>query len=190
MAYNNIDQAVTIPVNRDIQNFSMQLYQQSERRRQEETQNQKDDLARQDQLAKYVGDQFSDKHFLTGTAYDPVIDGMVADAHKRNSELIRKDSKVRLADVSYGIQQDVNKITEMSTKIKAVRASIAAQRRVFEKQPGVDADAWEKLALNSAFYYTDPKTGVKALKKAEEVDMSKDYFVDEIVLIYHKQDGI
>lgn len=174
MAYTNIDQAVTIPQNQQLAGFSQQLYAQNQRNqalrlRQEEEQRQQ-----QDALVKYVGSEFADKNYMTGSAYDPVINKQLADIRQKYAGMLQKPG-FNMADVQFLMQKDLSDMTSLSSNIKALRTNVDQQVKSYEKFPGIDANALRQVALTNAFYKTDPKTGQRVLKASTELDPSEDY---------------
>ncbi len=180
MAYNNIDQAVTIPVNQELHGFINHLYAQNEHKKLEDARLEKEQLARQDMLSKYVGTQFEDKNYMTGTALDPYFHSQLIDAKTRATDTIRKNPSMSMGDLQFMIKKDMNDIGGSALGIKNARATIDAQAKEFEKYPGLDANAMKQLALTNMIYDVDPNTGARKPKDVSKIDFNKDYLSEAI----------
>jgi hypothetical protein len=174
MAYNNIDQAVTIQPNQQLTHAAGILLQNTLRREDEERQHEQQEQARRNNLLGVLGKEFDQKNHATGTAYDPVINAKLAAGRERAAKALLSGTSE--ADVRSMIYNDVSDVTELSSKLKALNAGIEERKKVLSKFKGVDADAWANLAKNTAIYKVDPKTGQKSLKNPNEIDPSVDYF--------------
>lgn len=80
-----------------------------------------------------------------------------------------------MADVQFMMQKDLGDMTSLSSNIKGLRANIDQQVKTYGKYAGIDANALQQVALTSAFYKIDPKTGQKVLKETSELDPNEDY---------------
>lgn len=179
MPWNNADFAVTLP-DRSAQNAALanQLYERGERRRLQEEREQKEQLQRQDALTKYVGDQFDDPNFLTGTSYDPVINNKLAESKQKYADILRKNPMTSMPELQFMMSKDLASVSNMAATIKNVRTSVEAQTQEFDKLKGIDGKAVRMLALNNFLYKTDPKTGKKTLKDVTELDPNKNYVAE------------
>lgn len=181
MAYSNIDQAVTIPQNQQLAGFAQQLYAQGERDRRIAQQMAEDDRQRQDTLARYVGQEFNNKDYMTGTVADPLINQRIADQKQKYLSMLSQNPKMSNADLQFMMQKDIGDLSVMSSGLKNGNANIQAQAKAFSKYPGVDSNAIEQMARARMLYDIDPKTGAKKMKDPASIDYSKDY-VSEVIM--------
>jgi len=181
MAYSNIDQAVTIPQNQQLAGFAQQLYAQGERDRRLAQQMAEDDRQRQDTLARYVGQEFNNKDYMTGTVADPLINQRIADQKQKYLSMLSQNPKMSNADLQFMMQKDIGDLSSMSSGLKNGNANIQAQAKAFSKYPGVDSNAIEQMARARMLYDIDPKTGAKKMKDPATIDYSKDY-VSEVIM--------
>lgn len=130
------------------------------------------ELQRQATAAKFIGDSFKDSNFATGTAADPTINGMTADARTRLSKMIHDNPNMDEGELEMNAQQDLSRISQFSSGIKAGRKAIEDGAQHYQQEPGIDSDSLKQAAIKNMLASADPKTG--------QIDLSKDYLNDTL----------
>lgn len=130
---------------------------------------------RDDSLMKWAADQLDFKNFATGTQLDPVINTSLGNLLKDTAAKIKADPNMSMANLLYGIQDGVGRVTAYSQKAKNIRAGAEKMIGEWSKNPSIDGSKLLKGALSSAFMKVDPQTGALVPKSAEEIDERTDY---------------
>lgn len=171
----NASWAVVLPDNSGQSNQLMQtLYMRNMQQQRLAGLQQQRELIRQQNLSKFVGENFKDSNYATGTAADPVINQMTSDARGKFAKLVHDNPNMDEGELEMQMQQDLGKISQYSSTIKAGRAQIDAGAQHYQQQPGIDADALKQGALSNLLYTTD-QDGKKTLKPLNQIDLTQDY---------------
>jgi hypothetical protein len=156
----------------------MQLQQQAYQREQQKLRQEQLDQARADSLAKYVGEEFKDKNFATGTAADPAINGLVGAAKTKYASIIKANPNIPMSDLVAMMSKDISEINQWSSTVKTKNEDIEAAVKALSGYKNIDAPGVRSVAMSNFLFKTDPKTGKKVLKSPAELDMQSDYVSD------------
>ena len=147
----------------------------SENRRQRELQRQNEERDRQDALMGYLGKEFDEKNFATGTPTDRVINDSLKQMKQNYAGMIMKNPNIRMSELGYMMQTDIEKLNRYSVNAKTVRAGIEDATKGLEADKSVDARAVKLGALNKAFFDQDPETGQYRLKDPDKIELNRNY---------------
>lgn len=150
------------------------IQQQTERRRMLKEQQQQQELKRKGLLSAYVGQQFEDKDYASGTAYDPIIRDRLAGIRGKYFEMIKNNEGLTDADIGLLMQKDLVDMGNLSGKLKMVKGNIDAAAEKYKGVRGIDNNALRMTALNDALFKVDDK-GQKVLKGVDEINPDIDY---------------
>jgi hypothetical protein len=150
------------------------IQQQTERRRLLNEQQQQQELKRKGLLSAYVGQQFDDKDFASGTAYDPIIRDKLAGIRGKYFSMIKNNDGLTDADIGMLMQKDLVDMGNLSGKLKMVKQNIDATAEKYKGVRGIDNNALRMTALNDALFKVDDK-GNKVLKSQDEINPDIDY---------------
>jgi hypothetical protein len=149
---------------------------QFKQQKDKELENQREQ-GRQARAAKFVGDNFKDANFATGTAADPLIATKTAQARSKFAKLIHDNPNMDEGELEMQMQQDLSDISRFSDSVKAGRKSIEEGAQHYAQLPGIDSDRLKQGAIQRMLYNTDD-SGKKKLN--ETPDLTKDYLNDEL----------
>lgn len=178
MAYSNIDQAVTIPQNQVYNGLVPQLLAQNRRNQELRLREQEDERRRSESLLKTLGDQASNKHYMTMTAYDPIVNNQLAGVRLDIAKMIQ--NKASDVDVNMELTRRLGDLSSFTEGVKSIKANIDQQVKAYSKYQGIDSNALQQVAMSNAIYKTDPKTGQKVLRSPNELDPNQDYIAETI----------
>lgn len=147
------------------------LYQHNRQQQQMKNLQQQRELQRQAQAAKFVGDNFKDANYATGTAADSIINGKTAAARQKFAKLIHDNPGMDEGELEMQMQGDLSDISQMSAGIKAGRKAIEEGAQHWQKDPGIDSDNLKQAAIKSM---ADDAT------KNGRIDPNKDYLNDTL----------
>jgi len=144
-----------------------------------------DQIARQqreyhDKLLMYAADKLDPKYFGTGTNYDPVIDHNLNTLYSSAAKMISENPDANLSNVQMFIGKGVNDISQLSDKIKNIRANVEAASKQFANNPSIDANKLLKLSLTNALMKYNPQRHSFDLKDPSEIDDQHDYVADTL----------
>lgn len=181
MAENEGSWAVTLPDTTQQNNQMMQtLYQHSMQQQRMNAIQQNRELMRQQRAAAFVGNNFKDSNYATGTAADPLINKMTADARGKFAKMIHENPNMDEAELEMQMQGDLSKISQYSSAIKAGRKNIEESSQHYQQLPGIDSDALKQGAISHMIFNTDP-TGKKTLiDDPNKIDLSKNFLDEEL----------
>jgi hypothetical protein len=176
------EHAVVLPDNSQTMQMAANLLSMTENRRRYEQQRQQEEADRQDQLMMYMGREFDEKNFATGTPTDRVINDSLRMMKENYARMIKANPNMRLADLGYVMQGDIGKLNRYSVAAKTVRSNIDEVTKGLESDKSIDAKAIKMGALNKAFFKMNPETNQYELKDPDDIDLNADYvgeFMDE-----------
>lgn len=169
------EHAVVIPTNDQTMNMAANLIAVSEQRKRYEQARQNEERDRQDMLVQYLGKEFDEKNFATGTAADRIINESLRGLKEKFTGMVLKNPNARLADLSILIQKDVDQLNRYSVNAKSVRAMIDESTKGLEADKSIDINAIRSGAINKAFFKLNPATNTYEVRNPDEMDLSKDY---------------
>lgn len=137
------------------------------------------ELVRNQNLTKFLGENFKDSNYATGTAADPVINQMTSDAREKFAKVIHDNPNMDEAELEMQMQQELGKISQYSSKIKAGKQAIDDQTGRLANEPGVDVAGLRNGAMTNFLYNVDPG-GSKTLRSLDQLDPSKNYVNDTL----------
>lgn len=137
------------------------------------------EFMRNEKLSKFLGDNFKDSNYATGTAADPVINQMTADAREHFAQMIHENPNMDEGQLEMLMQQELGNISQYSAKIKAGKQAIDDQTNRLQNQPGVDVGALRQGAMTSLLYNVD-KNGNKTLRPLDQIDPTQNYVTNEL----------
>jgi hypothetical protein len=169
------EHAVILPSQDGVMNMAANVLAMAESRKAKEAQRQREEADRQDALVGYLGKEFDEKNFATGTPTDRVINDSLRQMKQNYTGMIMKNPNIRMSEMGYMIQNDVEKLNRYSVNAKTVRAGIEEATKGLEADKSVDARAVKLGALNKAFFDLDPESGQYKLKDPDQIDLNRDY---------------
>jgi hypothetical protein len=169
------EHAVILPSQDGVMNMAANVLAMAESRKAKEAQRQREEADRQDALVGYLGKEFDEKNFATGTPTDRVINDSLRQMKQNYTGMIMKNPNIRMSEMGYMIQNDVEKLNRYSVNAKTVRAGIEDATKGLEADKSVDAKAVKLGALNKAFFDLDPESGQYKLKDPDQIDLNRDY---------------
>lgn len=134
--------------------------------------------AKRDQAGNFLSRYLDSKDYLTGTAYDPVINTNLQAALKRGAELASQGADIPQLLTELGPM--MSQINDYSSKAKAVnkQADDAIKEMRASNVAGYDYAKLKDEALRAAFHKRDPKTGQDlGLNDIKDVDPSQNYIM-------------
>lgn len=134
--------------------------------------------AKRDQAGNFLSRYLDSKDYLTGTAYDPVINTNLQAALKRGAELATQGADIPQLLTELGPM--MSQINDYSSKAKAVnkQADDAIKEMRASNVAGYDYAKLKEEALKAAFHKRDPKTGQDlGLNDINDVDPSQNYIM-------------
>jgi hypothetical protein len=149
-----------------------QLYLHNQKQQVMKNLQQQRELNRQAQQAKFVGENFKDSNYATGTAADPLINGMTAQARQKFAKLIHENPNMDEGELEMQMQGDISRISQYAGGIKAGRKAIEEGAQHYTQEPGIDSDGLKQAAIKKMVDSADPKTG--------QLDLNKDYLNDTL----------
>jgi hypothetical protein len=169
------EHAVILPSQDGVMRMAANVLAMDEQRRAKEEQRKREEQERQDSLTMYLGKEFDEKNFATGTPSDRVINDSLRQMKQNYMGLIMKNPNMRLSELGYLIQGDVEKLNTYSVNAKTVRGMIDEATKGLDADKSVDAKAIRMGALNKAFFDIDPETNQMRLKEPDKIEMNRDY---------------
>lgn len=155
------------------------LYTRNMQQQRMQSLQQQRELVRNQNLTKFLGENFKDSNYATGTAADPVINHMTSDAREKFAKVIHDNPNMDEAELEMQMQQELGKISQYSSKIKAGKQAIDDQTGRLANEPGVDVAGLRNGAMTNFLYNVDPG-GSKTLRSLDQLDPSKNYVNDTL----------
>lgn len=177
MSENEGSWAVVLPDHTERKMQMMQMLWQHNMQQQRLDQvKQQREFQRQAKAAQFVGTNFKDANYATGTAADPLINKMTSDARKKFADLIHKNPNMDEGDLEMQMQEDLSKISQYSASIKAGRKNIDDSVQHYQQMPGIDTGSLKNGAINRLLY----QGGNKLVDDPNKIDLSKNYLDEEL----------
>jgi len=132
--------------------------------------------AKREQAGSFLRQYLEPKDYLSGSAYDPVINSKLQNAMRQGASLAAQGADIPQLLMALGPQ--MQEITDYSTKAKAVnkQADDAIKTMKESGLVGYDYGRLKEEALKMAFHKKDPKTGQDiGLADIKDVDPSQNY---------------
>lgn len=169
--------AVVLPDHsqQDMQRMNM-LWQHNQQQQQRMQAQQQREMQRQAAAAKFIGENFKDTNYATGTAADPLINQMTSEARQRFAKMIHENPNMDEADLEMQMQGDLSKISQYSSAIKAGRKNIDDGLQHYQQLPGIDVGALKNGAINRLIY----QGGKSLVDDPNKIDLSRNYLDDEL----------
>ncbi len=155
------------------------LYTRNMQQQRQQALMQQRELVRQQNLAKFVGDNFKDANHATGTAADTVINQLTSTAREKFAKLVHDNPNMDEGELEMQMQKDLGQISQYSAAIKAGRKNIEDGAAHYQQMPGIDADGLKQAAIHNMLYTTDGN-GKQTLKPLDQIDLGKDYLGDTL----------
>lgn len=173
--------AVTLPdksaqVNNQLMNT---LYMRNIQQQRLQSLQQQREFMRQQKLTSLLGENFKDSNYATGTAADPIINQMTADARQHFAQIIHDNPNMDEGELEMKMQQELGNVSKYSAAIKAGAKGIDAMSQHYQTQPGIDLGALKQGALNNMIFTTDAQ-GNRTLRPVDQIDASKNYMGEEL----------
>lgn len=169
--------AVTLPDQSGRNNSMMQmLWQHNMQQQRMAAVQQQRELQRQAKAAQFIGTNFKDANYATGTAADPLINKMTADARQKFAKLIHDNPNMDEGDLEMQMQEDLGKISQYSSAIKAGRKSIEDNVQHYTQYPGIDVGTLKSGAINRMLF----NGGNKLVDDPNQIDLSKNFLDEEL----------
>jgi len=134
------------------------------------------ELARQAKAAQFVGQNFKDANYATGTAADPIINKMTSDAREKFARLIHENPNMDEGDLELQMQGDLSKISQYSAAIKAGRKNIEDSLQHYQQLPGIDVGNLKNAAINRMLY----QGGKSVVDDPTKIDLGRNYLDEEL----------
>src|SRR5579859_3097467 len=134
------------------------------------------ELQRQAAAAKFVGENFKDANYATGTAADPIINKMTSDARQKFAKLIHENPNMDEGDLEMQMQGDLSKISQYSAAIKSGRKNIEESVQHYQNMPGVDVGNLKGAAINRMLN----QGGNEIVDDPNKIDLSRNYLQEEL----------
>lgn len=150
MQYHNADRAVVFQSNNSIE----RLLKEAEVRRVETERARREQEQKDIQMTSLVGDAFNDKHYLTGTGYDPFFQKELQSKRAKYAELIKNNS-LDVATVQQMVQKDMNDIAATSVAVKNFRSGLKEYVKSFDPKSGMLPRNIEALAMKKFLFKPD-----------------------------------
>lgn len=169
--------AVVLPDHsqQDMQRMQM-LWQHNQQQQQRQAIQQQREQQRQANAAKFVGDNFKDANYATGTAADPLINQMTSEARQKFAKMIHENPNMDEADLEMQMQGDLSKISQYSSAIKAGRKNIEESAQHYQQMPGIDSDSLKQGAINRMLF----NGGKTLVNDPNNIDLSRNYLDEEL----------
>lgn len=152
--------------------YSNHLWQRNMQRQQLELQRE----AKRQQAGNFLRQYLEPKDYLTGTAYDPVINEGLQQALQQGAQLAEQGADI--PNLITALAPSLRQITDYSTKAKVVNQQVDNVIKTMKESGlmGYDYGKLKDQALRTAFHHYDEKTGADlGLRNIEEVDPSINY---------------
>lgn len=142
-------------------------------------QNQRLELARQQrksQAGNFLQNYLDPKDYLTGTAYDPVINTGLQHALEQGAALAEQGANI--PELITSLSPMMRQLTDYSTKARTINKQADDVIKTMKESGmmGYDYSRLKDQALRSAFHNFDPKTGQDiGLRNIDEIDPSTNW---------------
>jgi len=133
--------------------------------------------AQQNAQSEFFTNELNKKNNLTGSLYDNNISGLLGNALQQAQKLSSQGAQT--SDIQMAIQPLLDQVNTYQSKAKMYDANKKAWLESMKGVNGYDLNKVSKLADQSAFYETDPKTGQPVLNP-DKADPSFDYYTKVI----------
>src|SRR6185503_11424401 len=109
--------------------------------------------AKKNATATYLQGYLNQKHFLTGTNYDPVITNGLSGILQKAMQLASQG--VDAPTITSAINPEVADLSKASQNIQAMDAQRDEMVKNLGKDPGIDPDKFNQAFRDAAYYTTD-----------------------------------
>lgn len=137
--------------------------------------------AKREQAGNFLEKYTDQKDYLTGTAYDPMINGMLQKALQQGASMASQGADI--PQLLMGLGPMMQQVTEYSAKAKAINKQADDAIKTM-KESGLTGYDYAKLkdqALKAAFHKRDPKTGQDiGLNDIKDVDPGQNWIMKTV----------
>lgn len=136
---------------------------------------------KREQAGGFLRQYLDPKEYLTGSAYDPVINANLQQAMQQGASMASQGADIPQLLTALGPM--MQRITDYSAKVKAVNKQADDTIKMMKDSGhlGYDYGKLKDEAMKAAFHNRDPKTGEdKGLRDIKDVDPSQNYVMSAL----------
>lgn len=135
---------------------------------------------RRQEAGNFLKGYLDPKQYLTGTAYDPVVNTSLQAALAKGSALAQQGADIPTLLTALG--PDMLNVSNYTSKAQVINKQLKDGIAQMERNgiKGVDFERVYNRAQRAAFHAIDPKTGQESLKHPDDISTATDYIQQAI----------